>query len=155
MRKVPFNLPYKGTIGNILSLFILVLAAGYLYLFREQFTILRSIEAGQILGIVLVSFAFFVATAFNFALLVAMVGVRLSALELLSLTFLTTFFNYLGPLKPGAAIKAMYLKSEKQLNFAQFSAVLAANAFLMVFFTGAVGVVLILLLWSELPSEGV
>ena len=138
----------SNTIRNILSLLILILAAIYLYLYHEEFTILLSIEAREILIIVLLSFAFFVATGFTFALMVAMVGVRLSGLELLSLTLLTSFFNYLGPLRPGAAIKAVYLKSEKHLSFAQFSAVLAANAFLMLFFTGANGVVLILVLWS-------
>ena len=136
------------TIKHLLSLFILVLAAIYLYFYHEAFTILLSIEAKEILSIVLLNFAFFVATSITFALLVAMVGVRLSGLEVLSLTFLTNFFNYLGPLRPGAAVKAVYLKSEKHLNFAQFSAVLAANAFLMLFFTGGSGVVLILLLWS-------
>ncbi len=135
-------------IKHLLGLLILVLAAIYLYFYHEEFTILLSIEAGEILSIVLLNFAFFLATGITFALLVAMVGVRLSGLEVLSLTFLTKFFNYLGPLRPGAAVKAVYLKSEKHLNFAQFSAVLAANAFLMLFLTGAIGVVLILLLWS-------
>ena len=68
----------SNTIRNILSLLILILAAIYLYLYHEEFTILLSIEAREILIIVLLSFAFFVATGFTFALMVAMVGVRLS-----------------------------------------------------------------------------
>ena len=114
------------TIKRILSLFVLALAAIYLYFFHEDFKTLLSIEATEILGIVLLNFAFFVATGITFALLVAMVRVRLSVLEVLSLTFLTNFVNYLGPVRPGAAVKAVYLKSEKHLNLAQFAAVLTA-----------------------------
>lgn len=135
---------------------VLALGSVFIYLNRGQLTALSSLRLVDVLGVAGVLFVFFVATGFTFYLLVGLVSVRLSLIEWLGLTFLTNFGNYLGPARPGAAIKAVYLKGQKRLPYARFSAVLAANGFLIFLVSGVVGLILLGLLWLQtglLPPE--
>jgi uncharacterized membrane protein YbhN (UPF0104 family) len=76
-------------------------------------------------------------------------NVNLSVIETLGLSILTNFGNYLGPIRPGAALKAMYLKSSRGLTYTKFTSVLAANTFLALLMTGSTGIILLFLLQKE------
>ncbi len=80
-----------------------------------------------------------VRSASTFAVLVSLVDVRISAVEAFGLSLLTNFSNYFGPARPGAAIKAMYLKRTKALPYTRFASVLAASACLLSLTTGLTG----------------
>jgi len=75
--------------------------------------------------------------------------IRLSFLEMVTMSFLTTMVNYLGPASPGAAAKGLYLKVSHQLPFSQFAAVLAVNSFIVMLTTGTVAHLLLLILWFK------
>jgi len=94
-------------------------------------------------------FFFFNVTGYTFKLLVGLMGVSLSFVETLGLSILTNFGNYLAPTRPGAAIKAVYLKSSAGLAYSHFGAVLAANLFIGFFMTGLSGLGVLLFFRDE------
>ncbi len=139
----------KKTLRYLPTLIVVVLGVVYIYFNADKFTPLLALRPADVLPIVGVLFLFFLVTGYTFYLLVSLVSVRLSLVELVGLTFLTNFGNYLGPTRPGAAIKAIYLKGHRGLPYATFSAVLAANSFLIFFISGLTGLVLLAALWLQ------
>ena len=131
------------------TLIVVISGAVYAYLNQSVFAPLYSINLVHILSLAGIVFAFFIATGYTFYLLVGFLSVRLSLIETIGLTFLTNFGNYLGPTRPGAAIKAIYLKSQKGMLYASFSAVLATNSFLVFFASGVTGLLLLASLWLQ------
>jgi len=126
-----------------------VLAVGgvYVYLNRDQLAVLTELSVGDLGALTLCIMLFFVCTGFTFYLLVSMLSVKLSPVEWIGLTFLTNAANYLGPIRPGLVAKAAYLKRQRRMPYSRFSAVLAANGFLLLFYSGIVGLVLLFLIW--------
>jgi uncharacterized membrane protein YbhN (UPF0104 family) len=134
------------------TIILLVLCAVYLNYNRSALEPLLSIKIAQIFSLNILMFIFFITTGYTFYLLARFLSVRLNVLETIGLTFLTNFGNYLGPTRPGAAIKAVYLKGVKGLSYANFSAILAANSFVLLFVSGFTGAVLLLVLWIDTSS---
>jgi uncharacterized protein (TIRG00374 family) len=122
----------------------------YIFIHRHSFEQLKRIEFNETVSIIFLTLTFFVATGFTFYLLLRILGVKLDLLEIIGLSFITNFGNYLGPGRAGAAVKAVYLKRTKGVAYASFSAVLAANSFIYFFMTGNVG--LIFLFIAELDG---
>ena len=116
---------------------------------RHSLVVLLSISFFDVLTLTFLLFIFFVSTGLTFYLLINLLSVRLNFLEIIALTFLTNMTNYLGPGRPGAAIKALYLKNQKGLSYAKFSSILAANSFIIFFISGFTGIVLIISLWLQ------
>lgn len=138
----------RGATQYLFTLILFILGIGYAYQHREELALITSIKSSDALIIAATLFIFFLTTGLTFTLLVRLVGQRLTIIEILGLTFLTNLINYLGPVRPGAAAKAMYLKSEKKLPYSTFSAVLAANSFVLLFITGITGLALLFILWN-------
>lgn len=134
----------------VATLVIFVLSIIYLYINRSQLTVLSSLNTFDVLLVALLTLVYIVITGYTFAMLVNLVNTRLSLFEAIALSFLTNFGNYLGPTRPGAAFKAIYLKATKDLPYSRFSAVLAANLFLLFFVSGVTGIVLLLFLWLQI-----
>jgi uncharacterized membrane protein YbhN (UPF0104 family) len=139
----------KALIKSILAVSLVVFIVGYLYAHRTELQVLTTIEVVDVFLVSLVLFLFFCASGLTYALLCGLVGVRLTPVETVGLSFLTNMVNYLAPLRPGLAAKAVYLKAAKDLNFSSFSSVFAANAFLLLFVTAATGSLLIVLLYLD------
>ena len=133
------------------ALGVILLIAGIIigYTNRDQLTPLANLNSSDILSISSVLFIFFIFTGITFGLLVRLVNIRLTVTELLGLTFLTNLVNYVGPTRPGAVAKAVYLKAEKGLAYTLFSSVLAANGLIVAILSGVVGLLLLLLLWLK------
>lgn len=132
---------------NLITIVILLLAVWFVSINLEEFSTLKNIRSTDVCGISVVLLVFFAASGMTFSLLVNLVDTHLSNLEIVALSFLTNMVNYLAPLRPGAAVKAMYLKSAKGLNYSRFSSVFAANAFLVLATTSCVGLILLGLNW--------
>lgn len=137
----------KKYIQYCLLFLLTAISIVYFYIHRAQLTVLAQIELMELVKLTLVLFLFFVLTGYTFRLLVDLVGIKLSLLETVGLSILTNFGNYLGPARPGAVLKAAYLKSTKGLSYSYFGAVLAANSFVVFFMTGLVGLVLLVSLY--------
>jgi uncharacterized membrane protein YbhN (UPF0104 family) len=136
----------KRPIQILITIAVLSLSFIYLYLNRAELQILQGVRLTNV-GILAFSlFLFFFLTGYTFRLLVGLMNVKLSVMETIGLSILTNFGNYLGPTRPGAALKAVYLKSSKGLAYARFTSILAANTFLAFFMCGIVGVILLFLL---------
>lgn len=136
----------KKVFQILVSIAILCICLAYLYLNREQLAILKNVVFVDIFYLITALFLFFALTGYTFNLLINLLGVKLSAMETVGLSILTNFGNYLGPTRPGAAIKAIYLKTEKNFPYSSFTSVLAANTLLVFFMTGSTGLVLLILL---------
>lgn len=121
------------------TVLVLALSAVYLYSHRPELTLLSQVGATDLLALCLCIVLSFVLSAATFAVLVSLVGVRIAPLEAFGLSLLTNFGNYLGPARPGAALKAVYLKRTKGLAYVHFASVLAANACLLSLMTGIAG----------------
>ncbi len=132
---------------NLITIVILLLAIWFVSKNLEEFSSLKNISSTDVFGISVVILVFFAATGLTFSLLVNLVDTHLSKLEIVALSFLTNMVNYLAPLRPGAAVKAMYLKSAKGLNYSRFSSVFAANVFLVLATTSCAGLILLGLNW--------
>lgn len=128
---------------TLVTLLIVVVSAAYLYFNWDLVAGLGEITLSFIGLVVFITLLQFVLNGYTFALVVKMTGTRLDALETVGLSFLTSFGNYLGPSRPGAAMKAVYLKVEKGLDFSQFAAILTAYFVAIVFVTGLSGSVLL------------
>lgn len=136
----------------VATLVIFVLSISYLYINRSQLTILVTLNTSDIILVALLTLVYVVVTGYTFAMLVSLVKTKLSLFEAIALSFLTNFGNYLGPTRPGAAFKAIYLKSTKDLPYSRFSAVLATNLFLLFFVSGITGIVLLIIMWLQVGT---
>jgi len=123
------------------SLLLVLLAAWYFHRHRDQLEPLRRLQWGYIAAALALMATLVSTTSLTFLLLVRLVGVRLRPFEAIALTFLANLANYLGPTRPGAAIKAMYLKGRDGLPYARFAAILAANGLLVLLVSGAMALV--------------
>lgn len=136
----------KNVIRNLLAIVIISTGAVYIYFNREQLIILKDIKKEDIVILVLLNFIFLYATGYTFKLLIRTMNINLSFIETIGLSVLTNFANYLGPIRPGAALKAVYLKHTKGFLYANFASVLVASSFLGIFMRGACGLIILLLL---------
>ena len=127
----------------------MIVGITYLYVNRTQIAILKQVYYVDIIILFVITLLFFYITGYTFKLLVSLMNVNLSVIETLGLSILTNFGNYLGPIRPGAALKAMYLKSSRGLTYTKFTSVLAANTFLALLMTGSTGIILLFLLKKE------
>ena len=128
---------------KISTVLVLLVGSGFLYFNRTDLKGLADISSQQLIFLFLLTFLFFYLTGFTFSLLVRLLDVKLSQAEIIGLSILTNFGNYLGPIRPGAAFKAVYLKSNKGLNYSRFISILAANSFLTLLVTGCAGIILL------------
>ena len=139
----------KNVIQIIFTLVIMIVGITYLYVNRTQLSVLKQVYYEYIIILFVITLLFFYITGYTFKLLVSLMNVNLSVIETLGLSILTNFGNYLGPIRPGAALKAMYLKSSRGLTYTKFTSVLAANTFLALLMTGSTGIILLFLLKKE------
>ena len=126
---------------------VLVVGAVYIHLNRDQLAVLAELSMGELVSLTLCIMLYFVCTGYTFYLLVSMLSVKLSPVEWIGLTFLTNAVNYLGPIRPGVVAKAAYLKQQKKMAYSRFSAILAANGFLLFLYSGIAGLALLFLIW--------
>lgn len=126
---------------------LLIAAAFYLYFNRGALFTLQSVEVGDLVLVAVLLFVHAVLSGYTFYLILDFINVRISYLEMIALSFLTTFGNYLGPARSGAVLKAVYLKHRKGLAYSKFSAVLATNMLAMFCFSGVVGLFVLAGLW--------
>lgn len=133
--------------ANII-LTLLIFAAGvvYIYLSDIELSVLRNVDLMDLGILVFLTLVNFYVNGYLFKVLVSMMDVTLSSLETVGLAILTNYGNYFGPFRAGSAMKAFYLKTSKGMPYSRFAAVLSANTFLTTFMSGAVGMMLILLL---------
>ena len=136
-------------LSPVLTLLLLALAVVYGLRHREDLAVLHDVEFSEVVALALAHVLFFSLTGLTFALLVESVAVRLRSREWLTLTFLGSFVNYLLPTRPGAAVKAIYLKTHRGVPLARFTSVLAAQGFLLLLTAGGLGTLLLLWLWFE------
>lgn len=128
---------------------LLILGLWYANAHQQDLAVLRQLGPGQLLTLAACMAAFFVITGVTNKLLLAVVSVRLRAIEWLTLPLLGQFANYLLPTRPGAAVKAVYLKATHTVPYARFLAVLAAHGLLILFSSGTLGLLLLLSMWIE------
>jgi uncharacterized membrane protein YbhN (UPF0104 family) len=132
---------------NLFAVALLGLGGYYFSQHTEQLAPLQGLRAEDLAVAVAGLFLFVLATGYTFFLMLGLVEVRISAREVLGLTYLSNFVNYLAPVRPGAIAKAVYLKLERDCPFTLYTVVVAANTLLVVFTTSACGLFLVFYLW--------
>lgn len=133
----------------VLAIVIMIVGITYVYVNRSQLAVLKKSNPDDIIILFLLIFLFFYITGYTFNLLVSLLGVKLSITEIMGLSILTNFGNYLGPIRPGAVFKAIYLKTSRGFSYTRFTSVLAANMFLAFIMTAGIGIILLLLMKKE------
>lgn len=125
--------------------FLVISGAALLYIqyFKDQADLLTAIRIKDLWLLGFASFLMVITTGLTNALLVKILGVRLTAFEYSSLSFLTTFANYFGPLRAGAAVRAAYLRMVKGLPISAYAGVMVANSLLLFFVSGVTGLALL------------
>lgn len=144
-------IPMKTIIQILLAIAVVTVGAIYIYLNRSQLTILKNIELYDIVLLVFFNIFFLYATGYVFKLLVGTMNINLSFIETIGLSVLTNFANYLAPARPGAALKAVYLKKTKKFAYTHFTSVFIASSFVGIFMMGASGLVLLILMYKIKP----
>ena len=134
------------------SILLLIIGSIYIYYHRDNLQALKGVSTDNLVFLTLVTFSFFCATGLTFKLLVNVLNIKLNWTETVGLSILSNFTNYMIPGRPGAALKAVYLKSTKKLEFSKFTAILAANMFIALFMMGISGM-LIIPLTTEIKSN--
>lgn len=133
----------------IATILVVVVSVVYLYAIRDKLSVLSQVSVGDLVVITALVVAFFVLTGWVFALLVRLIGIDLTLFEAVGLSFITSFGNYLGPARPGAVMKAMYLKSVRRMPYTHFASVFLANNFLGFLMTGTAGLLGLLVTWHQ------
>ena len=105
----------KKSIQIIFTVTILTISIIYLYNNRSQIKLLENIDTADVIILFALIFLYQWVNGYIFKALLTLIEVELSASETIGLSILTSFGNYLGPTRPGAVIKAVYLKSCKKL----------------------------------------
>jgi uncharacterized membrane protein YbhN (UPF0104 family) len=141
----------QSLIGYGLSLILVAVGVAYVYLHRHDLDALGRVRISDVVSLSLVVLGFFLATGATFYLFLSTASLRLAPMEWITLTFLTNFVNYLLPTRPGAVVKALYLKKAKGFPLARFSAVAAAQG-LVSLFTAGLGGLLLLGFFSSRPG---
>jgi len=139
----------KKSIQIISTVIILTISIVYLYHNRSQIKLLENINTADVIILFVLSFLYLWVNGYIFKALLSLIDVNLTASETIGLSILTSFGNYLGPTRPGAVIKAVYLKSCKKLPYAKFVSVMSASGFLLLFMTGIIGNLLLYLLQGK------
>ncbi|MCP4903305.1 MAG: flippase-like domain-containing protein [bacterium] len=130
-----------------LAISILVLAgAAYVALCWDKLALIAEVDMLELVTLSMSLLVFFVVTGFGFCLVVSTLGVRLSPVEWIGLTFISTMLNYSAPAHPGLFAKAVYLK-KKKLSYSRFSVVMAAKVAISALSSGILGLLVLLLMW--------
>ncbi len=132
-----------------LTFFLIALGVFYFATHPLELEVLTTLSINSVIKVATMLFLFFLTTGLTFYLLIRLVNIHLNFSEVIGLTFLTNFVNYLAPTRPGAAAKAVYLKMEKNLPYSVFSSVFAANAFIVMLISGFFGFLLMLVWWLD------
>lgn len=129
----------KNILRFIITLAILVIGIFYLYHNRAQLMVLQNISIKSVGILFFLLGLFFYSTGFTFKIALEIFGIKISHFETLGLSILTSFTNYLAPGSLGSVVKAVYLKSTKQLDYTRYAALFALVTFIGFFVTGLMG----------------
>lgn len=138
----------KKSIQIVLSLIILIISLLYLYLNSSKLIILKRLNSIDLFFLIVFTFFTFCVSGYIFKLLLDLINVQLTKKEIVGLSVLTSFGNYLGPTRPGAVLKAVYLKSSKNLPYTKFVSVMSSNSFLLLFMTSVVSLILLVFFYK-------
>ena len=130
---------------------IIVMAIAYVYAIRDQFHIFENIIFSFIPQILILSLALVITAGITNAILLALAGYRLSLTEICTLSIMTTFFNYFGPLRTGAVVRATYLKKVKNTPYSSYVGIMAANLLFILFTAGLMCAMMIPYFYSLSP----
>ncbi len=125
--------------------FVLILAAGLVYLFfagppLHSFLHLTVLE---ILVLLTVSFLGYLVLGLGFRSILRVFSVDLAFREWFGLTVCHSMFNYYLPVRGGLVVKAYYLKKKYGLSYAHYAALTAGSVFLMLATAASAGLVVI------------
>lgn len=93
----------------------------------SEFVNVSEVSARYLLAIGSVSLAGFVVNGLFLKVLLARFGIEIDFMEHFSLSIVTSFGNIFLPMKGGAGIRAVYLKSKYNFDYSYFVASLAGN----------------------------
>jgi uncharacterized protein (TIRG00374 family) len=128
------------------ALFILVLAAGFIFLFLKgpRLQSFRHLNILEILLLLAVSFLGYLVLGLGFRSLVRIFDVDLTFKEWFGLTVCNNMFNYYLPARGGIVVKAYYLKKKHSLSYPHYAALMAGSVFLVLAVASFVGLVVVL-----------
>ena len=128
------------------ALFILVLAAGFIFLFLKgpRLQSFRHLNILEILLLLTVSFLGYLVLGLSFRSLVRIFDLDLTFKEWFGLTACNAMFNYYLPARGGIVIKAYYLKKKHGLSYSHYAALMAGSVFLVLAVASFVGLVVVL-----------
>lgn len=109
----------------------------------DAFSSLSTLSWLNIISLGFLTFLYLILTAATFKVSVLLAGIRIRFHESLSLIAISNFLNYLAPARPGLIAKALYLKTEKNVSIATYSAISWTNALLMILVCGVLGIIAI------------
>lgn len=142
----------KRILQSIITFLVIITCFIYLYIHRSDLKLFEKLNATQVVLLIILILAYTWITGYIFKRIALLIEIRLSMMETFGLSILTNFGNYLGPTRPGAALKAVYLKAAKKLPYSKFVSILSASSFLLLFMMGLIGLTLLLLL-EGMPSQ--
>ncbi|MDF1535688.1 MAG: lysylphosphatidylglycerol synthase transmembrane domain-containing protein [bacterium] len=120
------------------TVIIILMAIVYSYAIRDQLHLFTKVSCSFIPYLFSLSLFMVFSAGVTNAILLYAVGFRLSFTEIFTLSILTTFFNYFGPLRAGAAIRATYLKNNHGMPFSAYGGLMAANMLFILFTAGLI-----------------
>jgi uncharacterized membrane protein YbhN (UPF0104 family) len=122
---------------------------------RSAIALLQGISPWQVLFLSSILFLFICISGQAVNLTLQLSHTRLSVSETIWLAILGNFGNYIAPILPGAgtALKAIYLRSTRSLEYSSFSACFLANLFISFWVLGISGLILAII--SSLNHDSV
>lgn len=129
-----------------------LLLCGGIYFFikhPEHLDALRRLSLENLATLSLLMGLFFIVTGLTFNTLLSPFAVRLDIVETASLSFLSNLVSYLLPFRAGTGVKAIYLKRVKGLRYTDFGIATGANALLLAWVSGALGLVVLSHRWAN------
>jgi len=131
----------RSWLGAVIVLAFVALCGYYVFAHREEFAFLRSISAPETAAAGLLILGSFAVNSYQLGLFLEKFGLRLSFVEVCSLTMGMLLGNLVLPMRGGTGGLAVYLKKVHGLDFQAFAAMYGGTAVLVALINTALALI--------------
>ena len=124
----------------VVALLILIIGVTYLSSQKDELKVISTFSPHTLVPIFLFSLLIITSRGLQFNFLVESFGVKLVFWELFGLSVVTSMGNYLTPLRGGAGLRAIYLKTQYNLSYSLFISTLGGLYIIVSLLNSIIGI---------------
>jgi len=121
----------------------------YVYEHAEDFRRLGTVDAFHVIVLAAISLVMIFINGFFFKACLQKFAVHLTFREYFHLSNLSTFLNFVSPIRAGAGFRFLYLKKKYQFSYRGSTSVLAATAIIYAYLIAILGLLCVIMVYSR------